>query len=474
MVAALAVYFFMVWFQDVTVAHYYRSEKAVKGNLDDAFKDLNGYVNAHSVKANDAEPLQKWVRDNSYTILTIYDNQNIVFDGGWAYSGVLTQPDPGTEGGDTVPPGKKTNTDNAPKEERITTADFKEDIHNRIVEFADGPYYVYIDVQKENGFYNLMFFVIVLLCLTTFMSVVLVYNSKVINRMIRLSREVQHVSSGNLQAEIDPLSNDEIGRLAVNVDNMRNAIVERLQSEKKAWDSNTELITAMSHDIRTPLTSLIGYLDIIQSGKYGEGDEWKRYIDSSKEKALQLKDLSDKLFQYFLVFGSNSARNFNPEVFDGTILIQQLISEHAAELINYGYKIDFDYNVQPFNIKADLSALRRLFDNVFSNITKYADAAWHVAVSAMIAGDRLVITMINKILTSSRKVESNRIGLKTCEKICNDMGGQFSYTDDGSLFTVKIILPTTQEQAEPPEEEREQKGEREEEMTDDGNDKIQT
>ena len=100
------------------------------------------------------------------------------------------------------------------------------------------------------------------MCLFVFMSVIVIYNTKIIHKMTRLSREVQAVTDGDLDAEIDPTSNDEIGRLAVNVDTMRNAIVEKLQSEKIAWDANTQLITAMSHDIRTPLTSLIGYLDI--------------------------------------------------------------------------------------------------------------------------------------------------------------------------------------------------------------------
>ena len=62
----------------------------------------------------------------------------------------------------------------------------------------------------------------------------------------------------------------------------------------------------MSHDIRTPLTTLIGYLDILDSGDYRSQEELERYIGNCKQKALQLKDLSDKMFQYFLVFGRDS------------------------------------------------------------------------------------------------------------------------------------------------------------------------
>ena len=84
-----------------------------------------------------------------------------------------------------------------------------------------------------------------------------------------------------------PTDNDEIGRLAESVDAMRDSIVDRLNSEKKAWDANTQLITAMSHDIRTPLTSLIGYLDIIGTGKYKLNYQvtttWDDYVANLKE-----------------------------------------------------------------------------------------------------------------------------------------------------------------------------------------------
>ena len=79
---------------------------------------------------------------------------------------------------------------------------------------------------------------------------------------------------------------DEIGTLAASVDSMRNSIVETMRSEKAAWNSNTALITAMSHDIRTPLTSLVGYLDIIEGGKYKSEEELIHYIKSSRETRL--------------------------------------------------------------------------------------------------------------------------------------------------------------------------------------------
>ena len=221
---------------------------------------------------------------------------------------------------------------------------------------------------------------------------------------------------------------------------MRSSLIQRLINEKEAWDKNSELITAMSHDIRTPLTSLIGYLDIIESGKYQSEEEAMKYVAASRDKAFQLKDLSDKLFQYFLVFGSKGTER-NLEIYDAGILIQQLLSEHVAELMNYGFNVDFDYNIpEGVEIEADVSGLKRMVDNVFSNVMKYAAPDFSVKVSAKHKEDKIFIQLENHVREDSRNVESNKIGLKTCEKICKDMGGDFVYTDEDETFRVNMTL----------------------------------
>ena len=274
----------------------------------------------------------------------------------------------------------------------------------------------------------------------TFICIVLVYNGHVTGRLIRLADDAKRISEGDLKGDITAGSNDEIGSLAVSVDHMRDSILEKLGNEKEAWDANTQLITAMSHDIRTPLTSLIGYLDIIDGGKYGSEEELKKHIASCRDKAFQLKDLSDKLFQYFLVFGGHDGDK-QLEEYDAGILLQQLLSEHTAELINYGFEIDFEYTIPEVSMLADISGVRRLFDNVFSNIMKYGDRTYHVRISAGMENGQIVVRLLNGVLSRSRKVESNKIGLKTCEKICIDMGGNFNYKEAEQVFSVRMAFP---------------------------------
>lgn len=434
---SVSLYGVSQWLENAIIDKYYKSDEAIKKNITAAYIEFEEFVGDEKVKGTDTAKLQKWLKENDYTYLTVSDNNSIVFDGGWSYTPSVS--DKSDKDDSTASPGNQ-------KGEPLESIDeyFQEDLKNRIIQFADGKYYVFIDVYKEEHFSKIMFFVKIFICGLAIFGSLLIYNSRVLRRMIRLSKEVQAVSDGDLDAEIDPTSNDEIGRLAVSVDNMRNAIVEKLQSEKAAWDANTQLITAMSHDIRTPLTSLIGYLDIIESRKYSSEEELLKYIVSSREKAFQLKDLSDKLFQYFLVFGSHEKEKVL-ELYNAGILLHQLLSEHAAELISYGYRIDFEYAIPDVEMKADISSLKRLFDNVLSNLMKYADKKYHIRISAVLEDKDIIIRIINRVLPVSRKVESNKIGLKTCERISQDMGGNFIYRDEGQLFTVRINLPIVEQ-----------------------------
>ena len=439
LIMTFLVFELMEWGKNVIVNKYYLSEEVIADNVDEAYDDLTSFISSRKLKSTDTELLQRWLREHSYTYIMVSDNNSIYFDGGWRITqGTTTEDDVTTDQADI---------DFDENRERISYDTFEQDVKNRIVDFDDGPFYVYINVYKEQNFYRLMTMAEVVIGVLTMVGIIIAYNGIVLGRVTRLNAEVEEVAGGNLMAEIKSTANDEIGRLADNVDAMRDYIIRRLQSEKEAWDKNSELITAMSHDIRTPLTSLIGYLDIVESGKYETKEEERRYLATCKDKALQLKDLSDKLFQYFLVFGSQGADK-NYEVFDGAILLQQIISEHSAELINYGFNIDFQYTVpEDTEIKVDMSGLRRLFDNLFSNIIKYADKSSPLRVSVNLdqGEDVIVARLMNAVLTESRKVESNKIGLKTCEKICSNMGGTFSYDDEGQVFTVRLTIPVYHE-----------------------------
>lgn len=453
----ICVYLLCSWFTSYVCEVRYLSDEAVARNVGEVYDSLEAYIKAKDVKATDTEALNEWAKSQEDTWIYIWDNYNSgVFEAGWWGEGSednITKDELDAAqlfSSFTIVDGEEVTA-----EARISE-DFEETVDQRIVKFADGKYYTSISVYGEEKVKRTMGYVSLVLCFLTFIITLLLYNGSLLKRLIFLSSEVQLVSDGSLDHQIFARHNDEIGSLATSVDNMRTSIMEKHRNEKEAWEANTQLITAMSHDIRTPLTSLIGYLDIIEGKKYEDQEQLDRYISSCREKAFQLKDLSDKLFQYFLVF-SNKESDREMEVFDANILFQQILAEHCAELINYGYAVDFRYTLPEVNVKADVSSLKRLFGNVFSNIMKYADKNEAIIIVAELREGSIHLEIVNWIPSERKKVESTRIGLKTCLKICNDLGGSFSYEETETTFSTRIDLPPTDEPVEGEAEEESEK-----------------
>lgn len=450
---AVCTYVACLWLTDYVTRVSFTSEEAVKKNVGEAYESLQKFIDRRDVKATDSDKLKKWVEEYEDVYLYIWDNNNTyIFEAGWYATGAeADSPDEDLTLG--------VNLQIEDNSGRIDRSAFTEDVQNRIVKFADREYYVFIDVYKQVHWQQGMSIASIILSFFVLLTVLLVYHNHVVKRIMALAADVGRVKDGDLEYSIEGTRNDEIGLLADSVDEMRDSILEKHRSEKEAWEANNQLITSMSHDIRTPLTSMIGYLDIIEGKKYESQADLDRYISSCREKAFQLKDLSDKLFQYFLVFGKKESDQ-ELELMDANILFQQLLQEHCAEIISYGYKVEFYFNIPEVTVQVEISSLQRLFDNIFSNIMKYADKREVVCIYAEAENGQIKILAINGMPEEAKKVESTRIGLLTCEKICSDLGGEFSYDEQDRMFTVRILLPIKETEAEEePSSESPEKGE---------------
>ena len=276
-----------------------------------------------------------------------------------------------------------------------------------------------------------------------FLTIVLLYEQHITRTVQTLSRQVRQVSRGDLGMQIKPQTTDEIGQLALDVDAMRLSIIDKLQREEEAWKANSQLITAISHDVRTPLTALMGYLEIVSDESLSSEDR-RTYLEICKNNAHRLKSLTDELFGFFLVFGKPTPDQM-PEEFDAVTLLDQVLLEHAMDLGQRGFQVENNSSEIHGKLRVDLSHFRRIFDNLFSNVRKYADPAYPVTISQRIDRDELIVTISNHINQTGNRVESNRIGLQTCSKLVAAMGGEFSQTRTKDTFSVEVLLPLHEE-----------------------------
>ena len=259
-------------------------------------------------------------------------------------------------------------------------------------------------------------------------------------KVVAISHEVQSIGEGNLYLQLEPKGSDELAQLTASVEQMRLSLLRKTSEEQRALQQNSDLITAMSHDIRNPLTALLGYLDLAKTGQYRTQEELQSYLDAAYGKAGQLKRLTDELFRYSLLFGCKELP-LQLERYDASILLGQLLGESRAQLQQQGFTVQLLLPQQDVQIEADVTYLKRVFDNLFDNIRKYADPARPVAIVALLEDGALHVCLSNSVNPGAGRIESNKIGLRTCAKIMAQMSGSFKrYTESGK-FTAEVILP---------------------------------
>lgn len=276
-----------------------------------------------------------------------------------------------------------------------------------------------------------------------FILVMWIYFFEITRRITRLGKEVTAVADGDMNRTITAEGEDEITRLCSDVEYMRSSMVENIEKERAALEANRELITAMSHDIRTPLTVLLGYIDIMKLNA-PEGD-MQQYIEASERTALRLKKMSDDMFGYFLVYGGGI--EVDVQECDARTLVDQMLSGHVFLLREQGYNIEFNFEgedntfLENIIVVTDPPQLMRIVENIFSNIMKYADKEKPVSIYIGAETDELTIKVSNYVSLNPNEAQKNGIGLRSCMKLANAMDIRFSSLEEDGVFTSLMYVP---------------------------------
>ena len=312
----------------------------------------------------------------------------------------------------------------------LVTLTDKSELLVSLTEFTE---YLYYDVSNITSVIAAVLVVLIIL---------VVYSQLVTTRIIRLGNEVNKVAYGDVSHKIKSRGNDEISRLSRNVDNMRESIIENFEKEREALEANSALITSMSHDIRTPLTVLLGYIDVMQNKASGD-TEMLGYLKAAESTAMRLKKLSDDMFGYFLVFGGKELE-IEKESYDAATLIEQMLLEHITLMRERGETVEFsDVDYDAFlhtEVHTDAPKLMRIFDNVFSNVNKYSDKTVPVKIDVTREENEMKVKIENTISKIQEKVESNGIGLKTCKKLGEYIDVGFECEEKEKTFVAQITL----------------------------------
>lgn len=300
----------------------------------------------------------------------------------------------------------------------------------------------------------LMISKISLIYILCYMIIMLFYIFKINGFLYKLIKGTEEIVSGNLNYTIEEKGRGDLFKLAHNINNMKASFKKSLENEIKSERLKSELITNVSHDLKTPLTSIINYVDLLKKEGISK-EEAQGYIEVLDRKSQRLKMLIDDLFEASKM--ASGAVELNIEKVDVTALLQQSLAE-LDEKINNSSLI-FKLNVPKEKVYANLDGKKtwRVFENLINNILKYALPKTRVYIDLVEANSKITITMKNissyemdfdkeeiferfKRGDKSRNTEGSGLGLSIAKSILELQGGNLSIGIDGDLFKAEVTV----------------------------------
>lgn len=213
---------------------------------------------------------------------------------------------------------------------------------------------------------------------------------------------------------------------------IESAILELQLKEKALQEEREQFIRSLSHDIRTPLTSILSYSDYMKEKEVKDEQKIKEYIGMMQRKAEQIRSLTDQLL--------DGGVRRTEMIESGKTLMQQLTEDWLNALENK-FNCEIDLKKCPdFTGEFDVREMCRVFDNLVSNVEKYADVSEIVRLEITQEKEKLVIRQENMIKNTLENVESRGIGITSIRKIVENYDGDVLVTVDENKFSIEIFF----------------------------------
>ncbi|KEI80938.1 sensor histidine kinase [Clostridium botulinum] len=270
-----------------------------------------------------------------------------------------------------------------------------------------------------------------------------------LNEILKATEEI---TCGNLDYIIKENKGGVLGKIAHNINNMKEGYKRSLEEQIKSERLKTELITNVSHDLKTPLTSIINYIDLLKKEDLSK-DEINGYISVLDRKSKRLKALIEDLFEASKM--SSGAVELNIEKINVTALLKQSIAEFEEKITKSSLELKFKYDNNKTYANLDGKKTWRVFENLINNIIKYSQPNTRVYIDLIETNTKIIITMKNisryemnfsadeiferfKRGDKARNTEGSGLGLAIAKSISELQGGSLNIIIDGDLFKVIV------------------------------------
>lgn len=300
--------------------------------------------------------------------------------------------------------------------------------------------------------------IIIISGLIIFISLFLLLIQNTIIYVEEISKGIDSITKGELNTVIEVRGQNEFAVMADNINKMSEEIIVIMERERESEKTKNELITSIAHDLRTPLTSIIGYVDLLKQDNNLDSNVREKYIEIVYNKSKRLEKLIYDLFDFTKL--SNGKIVMQPSQIDIIKLLEQLLDEFYPSFMDNNLEYEYYPSTKSYIIEADGDLIARLFDNLINNAIKYGKDGKLIRVYTQETQDNAmridvvnygkVIPKadINKIFRRFYRVEQSRsentggtgLGLAIAKNVVDMHGGTIEVFSSlkGTVFSVKL------------------------------------
>lgn len=373
--------------------------------------ELQNYVRKHKISIHDLEQIDKWTLRKYDVYLKLFYEGKLIYDTLYGMTEYEEVPEEYVGGYGRL--------------------------HTYPIQFSDGKAEAVLfgyDYRLE----DYARYVLLLVAFVLFLTILICGIQKKIRYLARVSREVENLSE-DLEQTVTIQGEDEITTVAEGIEHLRQSVIEKMENEKAAYDANMNLITSLSHDLKTPLTSVIGYMELVREKAKGD-EELTKCVDISLEKAMHLKKQTNDLFEHFLVHSNGYPIAFE-EVYANELIVQML-EENLFDLEAKGVKVRRSISDITSRLQVNVHLIQSIFENLFSNLNKYADLRQEIRVRYYLDGNQLFVSLENAKRTEQNvNHASTKIGLSNCKAIMEKHHGSLMVEETEENFRVTLCFP---------------------------------
>jgi signal transduction histidine kinase len=282
---------------------------------------------------------------------------------------------------------------------------------------------------------------------------------KKLSQISLLTKSMEQIASGNLGYKIERRSNDQLGDLAEHINTMSEQLHNAMEEERKSQKMKQELMTNISHDLRTPLTSIIGYLQLLHEKQYNSEEERDNYIDVTYRRATNLHVLVQDVFDYTKLL--NKETTIQTEEIPLHYFLEQIVEEYYP-LFDDDVSLETNFFDKECVVLLDVKKMVRVFENLLTNAVKYSEKPTKLRISTSVAERYVRISMTNNAAPmpeeevtrlfdrfykkdTARSTEGSGLGLAIVKSIVELHGGSVCAESKDNLFTIHMTIPFVRE-----------------------------